>query len=104
MVSTTMMAALVIVALFWGNCFSCPQTLLALQSHGCCHPAKPTPSTCQSQGLKSFEKAESGVQVDPGPVVAAIVEPVLAVSLFTMHVAVISPTEHTPPEILSLRI
>ena len=104
MVSTTFMAALVIVALFWGNCFSCPQALLAQQTHGCCHRTKSAPSTCQSPGLKNFVKAESDVQVDPGPVVAAIVEPVLAVSLFTMHESAISPTEHTPPEILSLRI
>ena len=104
MFSTTVMAALVIVALFWGNCFSCPQALLALQSHGCCHPTKSAPSTCQSLGLKSFVKAESGVQVDPGPVVAAILKPVLAVSLFTMRESAISSTEHTPPEILSLRI
>jgi hypothetical protein len=103
MVSTTIMAALVIVALFWGNCFSCPQALLALQSHGCCHRTKSAPSTCQSQGVKNFVKAESGVQVDPGSVVAAIVKPVLA-ALFTMRESAISPTEHTPPEILSRRI
>ena len=104
MVSTTVMAALLIVALFWGNCFSCPQALLLLQAHGCCHHTKPAPSTCQSQGLKSFVKAEGGVQVDPGPAVAAVVEPVLAVVLVTMHESATSPTEHTPPEILSLRI
>jgi hypothetical protein len=104
MVSTSFMAALVIVALFWGNCFSCPQALLAQQTHGCCHRTKSTPSTCQSQGLKNFVKAEGGVQVDPGPVVAAAVEPVLAVSLFTIHLSASSPTEHTPPELLSLRI
>lgn len=104
MFSTTFMAALVIVALFWGNCFSCPQALLALQAHGCCHPAKSAPSTCQSQGLKSFVKAESGVQVDLGTVAAPIVVPLLAVSLFSMHESTTSPTEHTPPEILSLRI
>src|SRR5262249_23613020 len=27
--SSSIMAALVVVALFWGNCFSCPQALLA---------------------------------------------------------------------------
>jgi hypothetical protein len=55
--SIPLLAALVIVALFWGNCLSCPQLLLALNSHGCCHHAT---IDCQAQALSHFVKADIG--------------------------------------------
>ena len=51
------MALLIIAALFWGNCFSCPQLLVA-QKHGCCPHTKSAKTECQTQGLKNFVKAE----------------------------------------------
>jgi predicted lipid-binding transport protein (Tim44 family) len=63
-VSSSLMAALIVVALFWGNCLSCPQVLLSLrkmkQSHECCKRGqKPAANnTCTSQGLQHFVKAE----------------------------------------------
>ena len=97
------MAALVVVALFWGNCFSCPQLLAALQSHqpahGCCHKTKPESSACQTQLLKIFVKAESSVPAPALPVAARLVEPPAAAALADSFVRV---EEHTPPDLLSL--
>jgi hypothetical protein len=102
-VSNSIMAALVVVALFWGNCFSCPQLLAALQSrqpsHGCCHKTKSTSSECQSQVLKSFVKAEPSVPALALPVVARFVEPPVTPALADSFVCV---EEHTLPDLLSL--
>jgi hypothetical protein len=59
--STSVMAALIIAALFWGNCFSCPQLLLASQKHGCCPHTKSNQTECKTPGLKSFVKSEKSV-------------------------------------------
>jgi hypothetical protein len=68
------MAVLIVVALFWGNCFSCPQVLLAAQ-HGCCHRNKAPKTECTSQGLQNFVKAEKASPDAVAPTVAAIIEP-----------------------------
>ena len=68
-VYNSVLAFLLLGALLWGNCLSCPQLLLSLASHtpahGCCkHPGKQpvTPrDECQSFALKHFVKA------DPAP-------------------------------------
>jgi len=79
------MAALVVVALFWGNCYSCPQLLAALQAHqpahGCCHKTKPGSPECQSQVLKSFVKAEVSAPAPALLVAAWRVERPVVVSL-----------------------
>ena len=98
------MAALVVAALFWGNCFSCPQLLAALQSHqpahGCCHKTKSAASECQSQVLKSFVKAESGAPALALHVMPLLVEPPAAASgLADRFVRV---EEHALPDLLSL--
>lgn len=104
-ISNTVMAALVVTALFWGNCFSCPQLLLALKSHqpahGCCHRTKQTTENCQTQVLRHFVKAE--VQVAAAPVVAHVVVPVLTIGLPQGHDwSSFLPVEHAPPDLLSL--
>jgi hypothetical protein len=70
-----MMAGLMALALFWGNCLSCPQVLLSSNqpAHACCHRThQPAPQTnCQSQSLQHFVQAEKGAV--PVPVVAALV-------------------------------
>lgn len=104
MLSSSFMAVLVVAALFWGNCFSCPQVLLALQSHqpahGCCHRTKPVSTDCHSQGLRHF------VQADPQPpaalAVAELVEPVSPVSLTQGAMVAPARAEHAPPDLLSL--
>jgi len=97
------MAALVVAALFWGNCLSCPQLLAALQSHqpahGCCHKTKSASSECQSQVLKSFVKAESSAPALALPIVARLVGLPAAAPLADNLARV---EEHTPPDLFSL--
>jgi hypothetical protein len=101
-VSSSLMAALIVVALFWGNCLSCPQMLLAAATHqpahSCCHKTKSAGTTCQSQGLQHFLKASPETQT---PAVA-VVAPVIAVPLALG--ALVSPVEvvHAPPDLLAL--
>jgi hypothetical protein len=68
-VSNSLLSFLLLLALLWGNCLSCPQLLLSLTSHApahdCCKqhgnpPANPQ-NHCQSLALKHF------VKVDPAP-------------------------------------
>jgi hypothetical protein len=100
----SLMAALVVVALFWGNCFSCPQFLVAAQTHSCCPHGKADPSECKTQGLRSFVKAEKAAQIVPAPVVSAEVQPEPAASPLSAPVVVPAPAEYTPPDLLPLRI
>lgn len=97
----SVLAALIITALFWGNCFSCPQILLAAR-HRCCHKTKQASPGCQTQVLKQFVKAE----VDsPAPPVTGHILPALApVATGEVHIAFAVPSEFTPPDIFSLRI
>src|SRR5262249_34513848 len=101
-VGNSIMAALVVVALFWGNCFSCPQLLAALQSHqpahGCCHKTKSSPD-CGTQVLKSFVKAEPGSTAPELPIVERVVEPPAAAAPAERLVVV---EEHPLPDLLSL--
>ena len=102
------MAALVIVALFWGNCFSCPQILLSLKthqaSHACCKRGqKPVESTCQNQGMQHFLKTDPAKIGQADAPVAVL--PV-AVSAFPMPqtsaTVVVEMAAHAPPDLLSL--
>ena len=100
-----MMAALIVVALFWGNCLSCPQMLLTIAAHqpahSCCHRSKPAGTNCQSQGLQHFLKAGPEMQT-PGVAVVAAMAPAIAVSL--PQGALVAPVEveHAPPDLLAL--
>ena len=101
-----MMAALIVVALFWGNCLSCPQMLLAAATHqpahSCCHRTKSAGTSCQSQGLQHFLKAGPELRTPAVAVVVAAVAPAIAVS--QPQGALVAPVEvvHAPPDLLSL--
>jgi len=104
-ISNTAMAALVVVALFWGNCFSCPQVLLALKSHqpahGCCHRTKQTTQNCQAQVLRHFVKAE--IEVAAAPMAMGVMFPAPIAGLAQApSFAFLIPVEHAPPDLLSL--
>jgi hypothetical protein len=107
--STSLMVLLVVAALFFGNCFSCPQMLLASQphqpQHKCCPGPQPVSASCQTQGLQHFVKAgDNGAQPPILPVVAELIEaPAPTVHLNTPFI-VAAPAEHAPPGIVSLRI
>jgi hypothetical protein len=104
-VSSSIMAALVVVALFWGNCLSCPQLLAAVhshqQAHGCCHKTGSPATECQSQGLKNFVKAPQGAQAEALPVAMDLVERVAAAELggYTSFTAAVA---QAAPDLLSL--
>jgi len=102
-VLTSVMAVVVVAALFLGNCFSCPQVLLAQQKHGCCPHSKSAPSNCTTQVLQHFVKAEKGSVVAPA---AAEIVPVAAVWMLTeVPITAFSPLKYTAPLLrTSLRI
>jgi len=100
--STSILAALVICALFWGNCFSCPQ-MLRQQAHRCCPHSKQ--SNCTNQSLRQFVKADPGSDVPTAAVPVAAVQdaPAAAVQLAEICTPV-SVSVHAPPGPFSLRI
>jgi hypothetical protein len=101
-ISNSIMAALVVAALFWGNCFSCPQALLAAQTYPCCHRTKAPAADCQLQNLQHFVKAATGDQA--APVVAQFAKPIAPVILSHGDDSRPVTVQPTPPDLLSLRI
>jgi hypothetical protein len=106
-ISNTAMAALVVAALFLGNCLSCPEALLASQAqqpaHGCCHRGhQPASNTgCQSQALQHFVQPEKGAP--PVPAVATLVPMPSDVRLSLPLATDLAGTpEATPPDLVSL--
>jgi len=100
--SNSVLAGLIVAALFWGNCFSCPQLLLSFAQkapHGCCKRSAPVTRTCSTAALKHFVKA------DPVAVAAPVAAPAAAVQA-TESVAVYRPVTtnrfHPPPDLLEL--
>jgi hypothetical protein len=101
------MAALVIVALFWGNCLSCPQVLIALKAHQAAHDCckrnqKPAAKSCDAQGLQHFLKSEPGTQVSPAPVAHAAVGLVLFSQASPAPTAGLVVPAPKPPDRLAL--
>jgi hypothetical protein len=103
-VFNSLMAALVVMALFWGNCFSCPQVLLAAQKHGCCPHGKSDPKECKTQGLRNFVKADPVVKVVPVVIEDEI--PAVAFAQISLTAIRLAPTpdNSSPPDLLPLRI
>jgi hypothetical protein len=100
---TSVMALLVVAALFWGNCYSCPQVLLAAASHGCCHRSKAPKTDCQTQGLRNFVKAEKAAPVSSVPMSVAVIAPPAVLAESTPALASL-PTLFSPPLPVPLRI
>jgi len=102
--SHVLLAALVVAALFGGNCLSCPQVLMAIAGHppvhNCCHHPS-TKIDCHSQQLSHFVKAPGGVT----PAALAVVDladttrPALTAS---RAAAVVPGLRLAPPDLLSL--
>ena len=100
----SLMAVLVVTALFWGNCFSCPQILLAAQKHGCCPHGKADQKECKTQGLRNFVKADPVVKVVP-VVVQAAVPAALVPAGYWVAIRPTPPIQvFSPPDLLPLRI
>jgi hypothetical protein len=102
-VSSSIMAALVVVALFWGNCFSCPEAVLALMAHQpahpCCHKSKASTPGCDTQNLQQFVKTHADTQAPAMPVMALASLPIPAVSVESAPPVAV---EYPPPDLLSL--
>jgi hypothetical protein len=101
---TSAMAVLVIVALFWGNCLSCPQVLSAAahhrSSHGCCPKSQQSKDDCQTQVLRHFVKADPGVTA---PALATVGVAQQGVPPAPELVALVPATPlHFPPDLVSL--
>jgi hypothetical protein len=103
-IASSIRAALIITALFWGNCLTCPQALMA-QAHRCCHKTSKSSTTCQTQSLRQFVKADSSVQQTAVPTAAVLVEAVATspapVPVFD-SAAIPDAAEHAPPDLFSL--
>ncbi|PWT97539.1 MAG: hypothetical protein C5B51_31255 [Terriglobia bacterium] len=101
-ISNSIMAVLVIVALFWGNCFSCPQVLLAAQAHRCCHHTKAPAAGCQLQNLQSYVKAPAADHAVPAA--SKFAEPIAPVVAWRNETSPPIPIDVTPPDLIPLRI
>jgi len=104
-IASLLRAALIIAALFWGNCLTCPQALIAQsqQRHQCCHKHKQDSAACQTQALQQFVKADPAryAPVFAAPAIVAVVpSPTLAV--VTEPASLPDAAEHAPPDLLSL--
>jgi len=103
--SNILMAALIMAALFFGNCLSCPQMLTALASHqpghGCCH--HPVGKIdCHSQALSHFVKAQGG-NATPTIASSGLAPAIAAVTVLGRQtVAPWRAADATPPDLLSL--
>ena len=98
--STSALAALIVVALFWGNCFSCPQLLLLVTqrapAHGCCKRPVPIDRTCQNYSLKNFVKADPA-GVTP-PAVSAIAPAPLFAATLPEQPTPVREVAYSPPD------
>jgi hypothetical protein len=99
-ISTSVRAALIILALFWGNCLTCPQALMA-QTHRCCHKNKQGSQSCQTQVLRQFVKADPAPHAAPVPVVAELSSLPLTVPV-AEWTSLPNASEHAPPDLFSL--
>ena len=93
------MVALAVVALLWGNCFSCPDMIALAASHpsphSCCH--KPQPSTnCHTQNLQQFVQADAHAPV--AQTVAELTELPAVPAPVTAWALETRTTLHSPPE------
>ena len=102
-VSNLVMATLIVAALFFGNCLSCPQMLLAMAGqhpgHGCCHHPAPRVE-CHSQSLSHFLKAQ--VQAAPALVASGVVRTIGTAAMPAPSViAPLRAADVPPPDLLS---
>jgi hypothetical protein len=104
-VSNILMAALIVSALFFGNCLSCPQMMLAMAghqpAHSCCHHSTPR-IDCHSPVLSHFVKAQSYAA---SRLAVSGVAPAIAAITVVARPAVASwrAADVAPPGLLSLR-
>src|SRR5215831_15658330 len=95
----SLLAALIIAALFWGNCFTCPQVVLAAK-HGCCPKSNQPTAKCVTQVLQHFVKAEAASPAPPAVAQTPAIQPPAPV--YESWAPVLTRSDHAPPDPLSL--
>jgi hypothetical protein len=105
-ITSSLMAALVVAALFWGNCFSCPQMMLsqkAMKSHGCCKRGqKPAPNSCSSQSMQQYVKADTAASHPPVPATSPLEAALEPTPVWPAVEAAPAEAIHAPPDLLAL--
>lgn len=101
--SISLTIALVLVAMLWGNCLSCPQIATA---HSCCHKPQPASAACHTQSMQHFVKAERPAPVAPSvALLAEVPAPAVVPALqFSAPIATLLTPPGASNSPLSLRI
>jgi hypothetical protein len=107
-VSNSLLSFLLLAALLWGNCLSCPQVLLSLTSHtpahDCCKPTGKVPvksqNNCQSFALQHFVKADpaSQARLQPAAYAHVAVTDTQAVAPAARAIVIVV-IQHSPPKL-----
>jgi hypothetical protein len=100
-ISNAVLAGLIVAALFWGNCFTCPQFLLSVaqkSAHGCCSRSAPPKAQCATSVLKHFVKADLLSMKMPAqaPQPVSLLVPTPAAQEFSATAA----NFHSPPDVV----
>ncbi len=98
--SNSVMALLLLAALFWGNCLSCPEA--RMPAHQCCHHSKPAPVHCQTQVMRHFVKAGTEIPVVLPSV--SVVDTCIPAAVSQTTVLSVTTEDHAPPGASALRI
>jgi hypothetical protein len=102
LIATACLPLLVLAALLFGNCYSCPQLLLGLHAapHNCCNHPGTSRQDCQSQVLQHFVKADPARPMQPQPIAelpaVAAGGPILQVASGPVSWL---PFPHAPPDL-----
>jgi hypothetical protein len=98
-------AVLAVIALFFGNCLTCPQMAA---SHNCCHGSQPchhsqpVTQACQAPVLNHFVKADKVDSSSTLPVVALAAETLDRPGAAAPGDAAIALPEYATPDLISL--
>jgi hypothetical protein len=99
--STVFTVALIVTALLWGNCLSCPQFIQA-STHKCCPKNQQPDSKCTNEVLRSFVKASPQADAAPAPDAApALLVAAPPVTPVDRAAVTIAP-QPSPPDLQSL--
>ena len=98
-------AVLAVVALFFGNCLTCPQMTA---SQNCCHrnqrchQHQPPSQVCEAQALHHFVKADIAYHTVTLAVASIAPETSDQFSLADQRDAAFASAEYAPPDLISL--
>jgi hypothetical protein len=85
------MVTLVVAALLWGNCLTCPQ----MATHSCCPKPQPASFQCHMENMQHFVKADG--PATSAPMAAELAELPAADAPAPQQPAAALPDLHAPP-------